>query len=609
VVVINFSYKIENFEHYCDSKKWDTNINIIDLAITISREKYVNTFYPSDFDCNNDLHKMALGDYEKEMGLLSRVKCITEPNNNIRSVQFNDLPLYWLTSVSEKHPQNCVLKNIYYFKFLFQKLNLEGKEIHIILPDNGLHFQDVLKEFILKQNIENGSVRFNKPFINLYTFSTYLRYLKNFHGKIGEIRKVIPKVNKSDEVIQHLVFTYYPQTWKGEEIGDYVLNGIEKLAINKGKTCKYIPYFFDYKEFFNFKLSPKFDMNYFACFPSRLQELWLIKELVFLFKEISKTEYDFSNITFVNQIALKQELNKVIHDKMEFLFNYIWLNNYFSTFNSKVNVYYQDEFYPPGRIISKAAKHKANKNIKTIGVQHGLFYEAHTVYAITDNELDSISKNDGLPIPDQFVVWGNYFKDLFLSNNSLSRTYVDAAGNLNYIDKFSHNQFNINNSSDSKIYLLWCTSLKVDAINTYKRILKPFLEENNDVGIKVRCHPQIDLKKYMTEELINADLLERFKFPIHSNILDAITGTDIVLTVSGSTVFLDALVANKPVFHIVNNDYYMGSLGRDEMTHIENYRDLNTAVKKFKLNRENLPTPSYLLTLNSLDWENIIEKN
>ena len=132
-------------------KKWDTNINIIDLAITISREKYVNTFYPSDFDCNNDLHKMALGDYEKEMGLLSRAKCITEPNNNIRSVQFNDLPLYWLTSVSEKHPQNCVLKNIYYFKFLFQKLDLEGKEIHIILPDNGLHFQDVLKKFILKK--------------------------------------------------------------------------------------------------------------------------------------------------------------------------------------------------------------------------------------------------------------------------------------------------------------------------------------------------------------------------------------------------------------------------------------------------------------------------
>jgi hypothetical protein len=604
VVILNFSYKTQDFEQYHSSKAFGNAISIFDFTASISKEVFANTFYPSDFDPSNDLHKAAIADYKKEMGLLSQIKYVADPNSNIRSIQFDSLPLYWLTSVSEKHPQNCVLKNIYYFKFLFQKFNLKEKKIYIILPDNGLHFQDILKEFILKQNIGNGSVQFNKPFTNLYTFSTYLRYLKNFHVKIGEIRKIIPKTNKSNETAQHLVFTYYPQTWKGEEIGDYVLNGIERLAINKGKTCKYVPYFFDYKDFFNLKLSSKFDINYFACFPSRVQELWFLKELVFLFKKVSKMQCDFSNITFVNQVALKQELNKVIHDKMEFLFNYIWLNNYFSTFNSKANIYYQDEFYPPGRLISKAAE--GNKNIKTIGVQHGLFYEAHTVYAITDNELDNVEKNDGLPIPNQFVVWGNYFKDLFLSNNSLSKTYVDAAGNLNYIDKFPHNQFNEKKSSDNKICLLWCTSLKVDAINTYKKILKPFLEKHSDVEIKVRCHPQIDLKKFMIDELVDVDLLERFKFPQHSNILDAIAEIDIVLTVSGSTVFLDALVANKPVFHIVNNDYYMGSLGKDEMTHIENYRDLSAALEKYKLNKENLSTPSYLLTLNSLEWEKII---
>mgnify|MGYP001549412452 CR=1 FL=1 len=221
MIIINFSYKTQDFEEYQKLNGNNSLTTIYDFTASISKEIFGSTFYPSDFDNTNELHITAIADYKREMGLLSRIKVVNDVKRSIRSIKFDELPLYWLTSVSEKHPQNCVLKNVYYFKFLAPKLNLEKEDISIILPDNGLHFQDSLKEFISKKNV--ASIQFNKPFINSYTFSIYLRYLKNFHVKINSIRKVIPQISKTNQTSQQFVFNYYPQTLKSEEVEDIVL--------------------------------------------------------------------------------------------------------------------------------------------------------------------------------------------------------------------------------------------------------------------------------------------------------------------------------------------------------------------------------------------------
>ncbi|MCE3259569.1 MAG: hypothetical protein K0S12_1210, partial [Bacteroidetes bacterium] len=155
----------------------------------------------------------------------------------------------------------------------------------------------------------------------------------------------------------------------------------------------------------------------------------------------------------------------------------------------------------------------------------------------------------------------------------------------------------------------WCTSLKSDVVTAYNTVIKDFIHENEDALIVIRCHPQIDLKNFIKNDLVKADFDRYFTFSSKKDILDDIAAADIVLAVSGSTVFLDALVAKKPVFHIVNNDYYMGSLGQNEMTHITSSKEMSLAFRNYKNGKIFASAASGLLTLDEDKWVTLLSKN
>jgi hypothetical protein len=427
----------------------------------------------------------------------------------------------------------------------------------------------------------------------------------DFFKKIRFVKKQIKGSSAANSIQPDtLIYTYYPQTWRDELNGDYVLHQIANYSADYNKKAAYALFFFDYYGLKGINLRKNWDPLFFRSFPSLYEIIRFHVELVFAFPQIKKVRLKNNKIDFLNDDVLFFELNNVLKHKREYLFNYLWFTNYFKRFGKPVKVFFQDEFYISGRVISAAAKNAGNANITTYGVQHGIIYEAHTVCSITNDEIDQVNEPDGIPMPDKFIVWGNYFKELFLKNNSKESAYVIAAGNPNY----TRLQLNFENRSASgPLKLLWCTTNKIDIINQYKNIISGFLDKDKNTLIAVRCHPQLNYISFIKDELTSAEHKTRLVYSERKNIHEDMNDSDVILASSGSTVFLDAMVCKKPILKLVNEDYYMGDLGENEMIKVHTHSDLLREVQNLS------SKPGYkvdywdLLKTDSSEWNKLFE--
>lgn len=609
MIIINFSYAHKDIAGVISGmqEKDIPQIDILDFTSVVPRHQARKVYYPTDLDPDGHIHKAAISEYIHQMGLLSRA---VDKNNGetIRSIRVLELSLFWLTRISQKNPQDSVLKNFYYFKHLVHKLSLTNKKVIVVLPQICANFQSVLTTFLLLQNIKKEHLQFNSKIKANYSFRIFLSYIRAFYKKIRQTRNYTKRNTGEPTLVNDLIFTSYPSGWKEDKKGDIVLSDIERLSLEKHRSPKYCPVFFSYESLPGFKSDEKFDLGYFAFFPSELQVMRLFKDLLRAYRRIINLDLDLEQITFVDNTALRYEFLDVLHHKLEYFCNYLWLRNYFDKDDRSYKVFYQDEFFSTGRLISEAVRNSKNNNIQSYGVQHGLFYEAHTVYFLTDAEIDNFRGDTGLPMPGKFIVWGEYFRNLFLSCNSLPGSYVIPAGNLAYIYRSrADGPPETKERSGKGPRLLWCNTLEVDAIRVYSNILRDFVKAHPEVEVEIRFHPIVNLRKMFEEQLLDADIRHRFTYSEHKTIFDAIRNSDVVLTNSGSTVFLDGLVAGKPIFHFVNNDYYMGSLGKDEMRHIYKLEDMNLAYANYKGGSGTTGGDGRILILDMNEWESVLD--
>jgi len=602
MLLINFSYNQQNWKDFVNTNNEWLNCTAIDFALSMEKNAFKNVYYPSKFDEGNHIHKQALFNYVKDMGVLSR----TNGNiGNIRSFHIESLPVYWLTSISEKHPQNCVLKNLYYFMFLWGKINIKCIKIALILPEYGLHFQYTITSFLVSNGYKKINIFFNEKIKPVKNLKYCLSLFKSHYKSANKTRKVLSKIKIEDKnLAKNIIVTNIPQTWKETYNGDYVLKEIENLIKEKGQTVKYLPYFLNQKDIVNFKNLSLFDQTIFDCYPTKAQFLKLYFNLVYQLLKIKKSNFTINGITIVDNFALKHELNQVITNKLDYLINYIWFINYLK--KSPIStLFYQDEFYVSGRIVS-AALNKVGKKINSIGVQHGIFYDAHTVYSITENELCPIKTEDSLPIPSHFIVWGDFFKKHFLSYNKIDESFIINAGNLKYINmKASLKNNHVPKSIKNKINLLWCTTLKVDVINQFN-LIKNSIEKNSNINLIIRCHPQVPLEVFISNSLLTGKYASTITFTKENSVFSDLEKCDIVLCSSGSTIFLDAMVAEKSIFHFVNDDYFMGDLGKGYMQEIKSQEDFEKAIQMYS-GKENIHKDySFILNTNQEQWNKLI---
>jgi hypothetical protein len=290
-------------------------------------------------------------------------------------------------------------------------------------------------------------------------------------------------------------------------------------------------------------------------------------------------------------------LEKEILEGCEFIYflNLSWLAGYFKKVSVPMKVFYSDEYYISGRIISAAANLAANKNIVTYGVQHGLLLENHTVYRISDLELAKLnSDGDELPRPDHFIAWGEYFRDLFLSANSLDKNYVLVAGNLKYCLIHQRGLY-LAKKENNKKKLLWCTTIP----NYFKAeyaIVEPVLKQLENYELSFRLHPVRHISREQIEDWVSREILSHASFSTEPDIFRDISNHDLVISTAFSTTFFDGLIMGKKTCRIFTG------ISKADFSHtiIMNLYDVKTSGDFQKI-FDSFSDPSYNISTIKID--------
>ena len=320
-------------------------------------------------------------------------------------------------------------------------------------------------------------------------------------------------------------------------------------------------------------------------FYNKLNTLYSLKRID------SSKAIKIDSITLPTSLIITEIENVIIRQSHYLIMNY-WLNSYKKKLNHKVKFFYEDEFYPNGRAISSALK-----DLNTFGVQHSMITKSHSVYHISDKETNHINKNDGLPLPHQFIVWGDYFKKQFLSYNSLKDNFVYVAGNPTYINRSNHVEI----KNNDYLEILYClTTPKIFAKE--KNILKDTLESIPNLRLKIRFHPSW---KFSTDLVLHSFKNINVTFSNEKNIFNAIIKSSLVLAGSHSGVWLDSIVANKPVIRLITS--FKDNIAQDGLViNVENENEMGSALTK-ALNNKLEIKDNDLLYLKNNRWRKLLE--
>jgi len=470
----------------------------------------------SDLPDYNDIYKVSLQEFVTVAANLSVKKL---GKKTVRNFLFFGFPIYWLTDISLKHPHLHFLLNLIIFKNtvikhpeLFRKFD----KITVLAHKNTTFTAHFLKN--LPINFFYHPICTKKGKRKFKILKSVLR------NSLNVLRQ--KKIKENNTVSDYLIIypnnmTNYSKTFFTQ------ISEIVKTADKKLFSLPYFP-FMKSNNFGNLNVSIK--LSIFDVFKITARILTL-KFSVFFFALFSNKPETF---------FLKAELNNVFESKLHLFFMYFGLKKFSKKIKHPLKVFYEDEFYETGRVISKAFSE--NNFITTFGIQHAAFLPEHTVYTITDTEITGLKKDNGLPIPDKFIVWGNYFKNIFLKNNSLDERYVIPAGNLTYI---YNSKMPAENNKTNRI--LYCLTTE----NIFKKeipIIQNLSEITKDYTPVFRFHP---LWKFDTEIIKQSLGIRTVNISQEKNIKDDIIKSDIIITSAHSSVFLDAVVYKKPVLRLI----------------------------------------------------------
>ncbi len=527
------------------------------------------------------LYESALKEFTDIISNLSNYKF---GNKHIRNFKFLDFPIYWLTDISIKHSHRHWFINLLLIRKIIKEQPLILKKysaVTVLTKRNTPIVKLFLNDLLFNIDINFGFV-FTEKMQNKYIYFKLIRGIISNSFQILKQKKDITKEKKSGFLI---VFSNKQTNYTYS-----FFQNINKLAENCGKTFYGTPYFsfFDYSNVDNLRVA--YSKLSFAELLKVAFHMLLTRSKIYLIKSHK------NNTTALYRYLLKNELLSVFNNKIAFFYMYYGLIKLSKTITEKTKVFYEDEFYETGRIISKAFS--TNKYTETYGIQHAVITKEHTVYNISDIEVTNSLNSDKMPIPDKFIVWGEYFKTIFLENNSLDEKFIIPAGNLSYIK--STKKIGFQSKKASKI--LYCLTTKNIFLKELS-IIQNLSFSGNCFEISIRFHPlwKFDIN-FLNKKLNNAV----FSISEELNIEDAILNSDIVITGAHSTAFIDALVYKKPVLRlIIKSDSIPDNLSgvyncrnnkdfRNNLKHITENFD-----KKNKIQNE-------LLNLDETIWKQLI---
>lgn len=552
---------------------------ILDFSNCIKQTDSLKIIYPKDFDKDFEIHREAIKVYIYEVGKIS--EALLEDGKILRDIEFAGFPVYWITQISIKHAQLSIVKNFFYLLELIKSRYLEDftkQEIILCLPSKEFYFNELFqKKLKEKFNISSQSYSLNQE-TKIYLNWNRLSFFKNVFKSYSEVRKKCKELKKDIEnnTSDISIFTYPNSTWLNQEKHDYVFKELQEYIQTKHST-NYIPFFTASNGLNELKKwEDNWDTGLLDHFPSRLSTLVFVFKHYRFSKKVNSINISKNNSQrFVDTKIIKKELNDIVFLNHWRMFYYYWLKNYFSNgINTQKRVFYQDEFYDGGRLISHAKNKSGNNLIKTFGVQHGLFFSGHTVYSITDSEIKG---DNSMPIPDKFIVWGKVFKNEFLKNNTLNQDYVVEAGNFRYNSRYNNLTFNTNNRTHNKKTFLWCVTLGADTIQMFE-IIKGELNLMKELEIIVRCHPLHNIKNLIID-LFSSIGYSAFTFSNNQDIFNDIEKAGLMISSNASTTFIDGLIGDIPIVNVVLPDYQMDKFEVHNLHNVKNDKEFKEALE------------------------------
>jgi hypothetical protein len=519
-------------------------VQILDISGNMERRDRV--LYLADVDPDGSLEVIAIRQLIDFIGELSGSEI---SGKNIRQITLLGLPLFWYTPLAQKHAGYHWGKDVWMLLTLMQrKPELFADSNILLLPEDYGYTAGLLKNIFASVGIRLDKIETLGRSINgssgiRMLFSWVRDLFRALHWRT-KLKSLKASVNCS----RNIFVTKLPWSPYQKREDDHDLGEIYNFSrVRSGST--YIPFFTGYD-------SGEFDWGrtddrFIRSFPSVGQLVSILCQQIKVWWKLqwSSGEVNVSGHPGVPFKLIRKELLQACN-ALNFL-NYLWLKNYFRQCDGEKRIFYSDEFYTTGRIITSAVRSSGNKDLIAYGVQHALFLKNHTVYAISDKELTSrVNTDDKLPIPHYFIVWGDYFKRLFLSFNSAASSFVISAGNLKYIN--SQQLLTQNTSTGKEIRLLWCTTLPAYFKAEYN-IAGPVLKRLRNYKLTFRLHPLGHIRKESIEEWVDPDILFNASFSSDPNIFTDIARHDLIISTIFSTSFFDALIMGKKACRIVTD--------------------------------------------------------
>ena len=258
--------------------------SILDFTHNFTLENQINDIINLDKD---QLLKRAAR--EKYVDTIAKLSILKNRNKSIRDFKLQHFPIYWLLPISEKTSYYSCNFYLYYYNELLQSNPLFFKKFEtlcFLFDKHETHFYTKIKELhksvgILNcQLINNKELKSDKPVSHRYLFSYYRQLLPKYYQLL--LLKGNAAINSTKN--KKIIVTYFPQTWRSNISGDYLLKPIEKGA--KSKSL-YLPVFTDLERIKEWVDSGRDCNHILSNLPNKRQVFFLFFKSYFTFFKLN----------------------------------------------------------------------------------------------------------------------------------------------------------------------------------------------------------------------------------------------------------------------------------------------------------------------------------
>jgi len=504
-------------------------------------------------------------------------------NEQTLNIKIDNFSLFWISKVGLKHPTFHWGKDFHILLNLLRnqsnKLSEKYEKIIIIVPERLKVFFSDLGHLFNLQAIELMYIGEKKS-------RGILRLLKSsFHNSY----KVLMFKNSSGASKKSESTNYWLNSFS-DMGGDF--KALEAVFLSNGVPINEISLL----EWQKFKNSQNpLPVSFFSCKPQFGQLVSLMFKSVFLYSRLlyARGSFRWKESKCISLGWYYREIRDLLIEEYPLLISKIWLDNFLSSITYKANLFYQNEFYQFGRVVSHVSRN--NKLITTYGLQHGFFNEIHTVYHISEVEVLK-----SVPLPSYFVVWGEFFKNI-LQTDYLKHDFCKVLGNPKYLlDNFNSKAVGAEKVQVNSI--LWCTTTYDCFVEEFKIIRDANVFASHD--IQIRLHPKGHVTKKEVDNLIKG---YNYSFNQVLDFNEAVQVFDLVIVSAHSTSFIDGLLQNKSVVRLITNRWMPSKSSTIKNVFlINNSSELSEFMNNGLSSNEFANVDSYFLCRTSESWNNLI---